>query len=215
MVCRSLCSHTPHQLAAVCALWSASMSKTAAPGSTTAAVMPDALCSSVKNTPTWLCGACARTRTPVTLTTCNGAAAHMSGTGRAALRVSICHEMHWSASSLTTGNICACAPPCCRFSGHFHLSQNYLDSISVVGRCAFVQTGVIGECHRDGNRCVRGRDTEGVRSCSVSALAATGSTAAADQGTRMQPACCTMEFDFKVVEQMHSSPLCPLPPTHT
>lgn len=38
------------------------------------------------------------------------------------------------------------------FSGHFHLSQNYLDSISVVGRCAFVQTGVIGECHRDGNR---------------------------------------------------------------
>uniref|UniRef100_A0A383VZZ7 Calcineurin-like phosphoesterase domain-containing protein n=1 Tax=Tetradesmus obliquus TaxID=3088 RepID=A0A383VZZ7_TETOB len=38
------------------------------------------------------------------------------------------------------------------FSGHFHLSQNYLDSISVVGSCAFVQTGVIGECNRDGNR---------------------------------------------------------------
>lgn len=39
------------------------------------------------------------------------------------------------------------------FSGHFHLSQNYADSISVVGGCAFVQTGVIGECNRDGNRC--------------------------------------------------------------
>lgn len=38
------------------------------------------------------------------------------------------------------------------FSGHFHLSQNYADSISVVGSCAFVQTGVIGECNRDGNR---------------------------------------------------------------
>ena len=38
------------------------------------------------------------------------------------------------------------------FSGHFHLSQNYADSISVVGKCAFVQTGVIGECNRDGNR---------------------------------------------------------------
>jgi hypothetical protein len=31
--------------------------------------------------------------------------------------------------------------------------QNYYDSISVVGSCAFVQTGVIGECNRDGNRC--------------------------------------------------------------
>lgn len=40
------------------------------------------------------------------------------------------------------------------FSGHFHLSQNYADSISVVGSCAFVQTGVIGECNRDGSRCV-------------------------------------------------------------
>lgn len=40
------------------------------------------------------------------------------------------------------------------FSGHFHLSQNYADSISVVGSCAFVQTGVIGECNRDGNRWV-------------------------------------------------------------
>ncbi|KAF6253281.1 Metallo-dependent phosphatase-like protein [Scenedesmus sp. NREL 46B-D3] len=38
------------------------------------------------------------------------------------------------------------------FSGHFHLSQNYYDSISVVGSCAFVQTGVIGDCNRDGNR---------------------------------------------------------------
>lgn len=38
------------------------------------------------------------------------------------------------------------------FSGHFHLSHNYPDSISVVGNCAFVQTGVIGECNRDGHR---------------------------------------------------------------
>uniref|UniRef100_A0A061QWZ0 Calcineurin-like phosphoesterase n=1 Tax=Tetraselmis sp. GSL018 TaxID=582737 RepID=A0A061QWZ0_9CHLO len=38
------------------------------------------------------------------------------------------------------------------FSGHFHLSHNYADSISVVGRTAFVQTGVIGECNRDGLR---------------------------------------------------------------
>eukprot|EP00798_Chlamydomonas_sp_ICE-L_P001369 gene1369-32733_t len=38
------------------------------------------------------------------------------------------------------------------FSGHFHLSHNYPDSISTVGSCAFVQTGVIGECNRDGNR---------------------------------------------------------------
>lgn len=36
--------------------------------------------------------------------------------------------------------------------GHFHLSHNYVDSISVVGGCAFVQTGVIGACNRDGNR---------------------------------------------------------------
>jgi hypothetical protein len=42
------------------------------------------------------------------------------------------------------------------FSGHFHLSQNYPDSISVVNQCAFVQTGVIGECNRDGNRCAGG-----------------------------------------------------------
>lgn len=38
------------------------------------------------------------------------------------------------------------------FSGHFHLSQNYPDSISTVGSTAFVQVGVIGECNRDGNR---------------------------------------------------------------
>jgi hypothetical protein len=36
--------------------------------------------------------------------------------------------------------------------------QNYYDSISVVGSCAFVQTGVIGECNRDGNRCARGME---------------------------------------------------------
>ncbi|KAG1676127.1 hypothetical protein FOA52_004967 [Chlamydomonas sp. UWO 241] len=38
------------------------------------------------------------------------------------------------------------------FSGHFHLSHNYPDSISVVGGTAFIQTGVIGECNRDGQR---------------------------------------------------------------
>lgn len=38
------------------------------------------------------------------------------------------------------------------FSGHFHLSHNYADSISVVGGTAFVLTGVIGECNRDGFR---------------------------------------------------------------
>lgn len=38
------------------------------------------------------------------------------------------------------------------FSGHFHLSHNYADSISLVGGTAFVLTGVIGECNRDGFR---------------------------------------------------------------
>ncbi|GBF87795.1 calcineurin-like phosphoesterase [Raphidocelis subcapitata] len=38
------------------------------------------------------------------------------------------------------------------FSGHFHLAQNYPDSITAVGRCAFVQVGVIGDCNRDGFR---------------------------------------------------------------
>jgi hypothetical protein len=38
------------------------------------------------------------------------------------------------------------------FSGHFHLSHNYADSISVVSGCAFVQVGVIGDCNRDGHR---------------------------------------------------------------
>ena len=36
--------------------------------------------------------------------------------------------------------------------GHFHLSHNYMRSISVAGNCAFVQTGVIGDCNRDGFR---------------------------------------------------------------
>ena len=47
-------------------------------------------------------------------------------------------------------------------AGHFHLSHNYADSISVVGRCAFVQTGVMGNCHRDG--CRHSRVLKGVRS---------------------------------------------------
>jgi len=39
------------------------------------------------------------------------------------------------------------------FSGHFHLSQSYPDSISVVGGTAFVLTGVIGgSMSRDGDR---------------------------------------------------------------
>jgi hypothetical protein len=39
------------------------------------------------------------------------------------------------------------------FSGHFHLSQSYPDSISVVGGSAFVLTGVIGgKMSRDGHR---------------------------------------------------------------
>lgn len=39
-----------------------------------------------------------------------------------------------------------------RLQGHFHLSHNYARSISVAGSCAFVQTGVIGDCNRDGFR---------------------------------------------------------------
>lgn len=39
------------------------------------------------------------------------------------------------------------------FSGHFHLSQNYADSIVALGSCAFIQTGVIGpRSSRDGDR---------------------------------------------------------------
>ena len=39
------------------------------------------------------------------------------------------------------------------FSGHFHLSHNYADSISVAAGCVFVQTGVIGRhSSRDGFR---------------------------------------------------------------
>jgi hypothetical protein len=38
-------------------------------------------------------------------------------------------------------------------SGHFHLSQNYADSITSLGSCAFIQTGVIGpKSSRDGDR---------------------------------------------------------------
>ena len=40
-------------------------------------------------------------------------------------------------------------------SGHFHLSHNYADSISVVGRTAFACTGVMGDCNRDGFRQTR------------------------------------------------------------
>jgi 3',5'-cyclic AMP phosphodiesterase CpdA len=38
------------------------------------------------------------------------------------------------------------------FSGHNHLGQHYSNSISQVGRCLFIHTGVIGEVTRDGER---------------------------------------------------------------
>jgi len=38
------------------------------------------------------------------------------------------------------------------FSGHFHLSHNYQDSVALAGSCACVQVGVIGDCNRDGHR---------------------------------------------------------------
>lgn len=39
------------------------------------------------------------------------------------------------------------------FSGHFHLSHNYADSVVATAGCVFVQTGVIGpHCNRDGFR---------------------------------------------------------------
>jgi len=42
------------------------------------------------------------------------------------------------------------------FSGHFHLSHDYIDSISTVGQCAFVQVGVMGESsQRDKRRQTR------------------------------------------------------------
>jgi hypothetical protein len=42
------------------------------------------------------------------------------------------------------------------FSGHFHLSHDYQDSISTVGSCTFVQVGVVGpQSTRDGRRQTR------------------------------------------------------------
>lgn len=38
------------------------------------------------------------------------------------------------------------------FSGHFHLSHDYEGSVTRRGNCLFVQTGVMGDCHRDGRR---------------------------------------------------------------
>lgn len=38
------------------------------------------------------------------------------------------------------------------FSGHFHLSHDYEGSVSHVASCLFVQTGVMGGCHRDERR---------------------------------------------------------------
>ena len=60
------------------------------------------------------------------------------------------------------------------FSGHFHLSHNYADSVAAAFGCAFVQTGVIGEhCHRDGfrqSRLLRASPTH----CQVRTAAAMG-----------------------------------------
>lgn len=61
------------------------------------------------------------------------------------------------------------------FSGHFHLSHEYIDSISVVGRTAFVQCGVIGPCNRDGNRQSRLLDlfTDGYRVTTIDHISRT------------------------------------------
>ncbi|CAG9466893.1 unnamed protein product [Pedinophyceae sp. YPF-701] len=55
------------------------------------------------------------------------------------------------------------------FSGHFHLSHNYADSVSSRHGTAFVQTGVIGTCNRDGMRQSRvlEMDREGFRVLTV------------------------------------------------
>ena len=37
-------------------------------------------------------------------------------------------------------------------AGHYHLSHNYPDSASLVNRCTFFNTGVIGNGNRDGCR---------------------------------------------------------------
>ena len=44
-------------------------------------------------------------------------------------------------------------------AGHYHLSQNYANSISLRNKCHFAQVGVIGDCGRDGqhqSRILRG-----------------------------------------------------------
>ena len=59
-------------------------------------------------------------------------------------------------------------------SGHFHLSHNYADAISVVGGTAFVLTGVIGECNRDGfrhSRVLKGAGGRALGACDWAALA--------------------------------------------
>lgn len=58
---------------------------------------------------------------------------------------------------------------------HFPQSHNYADSISVVGSCAFVQTGVIGATStRDGFRHSRllRLDTAGARGCIIPSMCA-------------------------------------------
>ena len=56
------------------------------------------------------------------------------------------HDSIWQAG------LALCIGTVESMQGHFHLSHNYTRSISVVGSCAFVQTGVIGDCNRDGFR---------------------------------------------------------------
>lgn len=69
--------------------------------------------------------------------------------------------MHASSCKACTASLAAahdidtsvwCVDARARAAGHFHLSHNYADSIAVAGHCAFVQTGVIGDCNRDGFR---------------------------------------------------------------
>lgn len=50
---------------------------------------------------------------------------------------------------------------CVCTAGHYHLSQNYSDSLSLRNNCHFVQVGVIGNCGRDGqhqSRIIRGNN---------------------------------------------------------
>eukprot|EP00897_Mesotaenium_endlicherianum_P001047 jgi/Mesen1/10943/ME000956S10323 len=72
------------------------------------------------------------------------------GSGLTCLQMSMCQ---WDAQVRLQ-----CAGFCPEFvciistGGHYHLSHDYKGSICRNGRCLFVQTGVMGNCHRDGRR---------------------------------------------------------------